>query len=378
MLSPVPEERFSLKDHLFNKEKVDYLSGLLEEAVEGFDRARFSRTVVSGMADLELKQRVAFIAGVLTDYLSPDFETAAKQISNALPPPLDPTLTDDDFGDFILAPFGQYVQDHGLEHFDISMGLIKEITKRFSMEGPIRPFIDAYPGQTLEVLQTWARDENYHVRRLVSEGTRPLLPWAPRISLDVRDPLPLLDLLHADPTRYVTRSVANHLNDIAKIEPGLTVDTLRRWRSEAKQDPAELDWMTNHALRTLIKRGDPAAMELLGYSPQPSVEARLDVATPIVRPGEALEFSVDLRAGREENLIVDYTIDFVKKSGATSGKVFKLKRLSMESDEDLTLVKRHPLRANATTYSLYPGLHSVTVMVNGVALATADFEVVTD
>ena len=254
---------------------------------------------------------------------------------------------------------------------------MKELTKRFSMEGPIRPFIDAYPGKTLEVLRSWALDENYHVRRLVSEGTRPLLPWAPRISLDVGDTIPLLDILHADPTRYVTRSVANHLNDIAKIEPGLTVDTLRRWRSEERQDPAELNWMTNHALRTLIKRGDPAAMELLGYSPQPQVEALLDVATPIVRPGEALEFAVELHAARDENLIVDYTIDFVKKSGATRGKVFKLKRLSMESGQDLALRKRHPLRANATTYSLYPGTHGVTVMVNGVPFASGEFEVVT-
>ena len=39
-------------------------------------------------------------------------------------------------------------------------------------------------------LQKWATDKNYHVRRLVSEGTRPRLPWSGRLSLDAAAPLP--------------------------------------------------------------------------------------------------------------------------------------------------------------------------------------------
>jgi 3-methyladenine DNA glycosylase AlkC len=255
---------------------------------------------------------------------------AARQIEGALPPPLDPTLTDNDFGDFIFAPFGKYVEDHGADHYLTSMALLRELTMRMSMEGPVRPFIDLRPDETLRLFENWARDDSYHVRRLVSESTRPLLPWAPRISLDVADPIPLLDILHADPTRYVTRSVANHLNDISRIDPRLTIDSLTRWQSEERQTPDELEWMTQHALRTLIKRGDPVAMRLLGYSNEPRMTVgRIDIGTPVVSAGEALRFSIEVTAVETERLLVDYSIDFVRKGGKTSPRVFKLKKLSL-------------------------------------------------
>jgi hypothetical protein len=204
-------ERFSLKDHLFNAEKVAYLGGLLEPVVPDFDRDRFERQVVDAMPALELKQRIALIASVLGEHLATDFPAAAAQIRAALPPPLDPSLKDDDFGDFIFAPFGKYIEDNGTDDYDTAMGLLRDLTMRFSMEGSIRPFIEMRPEETLQQFETWARDPNYHVRRLVSESTRPRLPWAPRINLDPGAPMPLLDILHADGTRYVTRSVANHL-----------------------------------------------------------------------------------------------------------------------------------------------------------------------
>lgn len=369
-------ERFSLKDHLFNEEKVSYLAGLLENAVPELDRAGFESAVMTKMRDLELKERIAHIADVLKDHLAPDFNEAADQIRCSLPPPLDPTLGDDDFGDFIFAPFGKYVEDAGLDQYETAMDLLKELTMRFSMEGPIRAFISSQPERTLKLFETWARDENYHVRRLVSESTRPRLPWAPRIDIPVDAALPLLDALHADPTRYVTRSVANHLNDIAKIEPSLVYDTIRRWREAKRQDPGELEWMIGHSLRTLVKRGDPEAMRLLGYAPNPDVECVIDEVTSEMRPGEALSFTVTISASSEEELLVDYAIDFVRKGGETGRKVYKLKRLSMHAGSLVTLEKHHVIRANASTYSVYPGTHRLTILVNGSPLVDAPFEVV--
>lgn len=370
------EEPFSLKDHLFNEAKISYLGSLLTGAIPGFDRGGFEDEVLSRMPDLELKQRIAMIADVLADHLDPDFEVAAGQIEATLPPPLDPSLSDDDFGDFIFAPLGKYVEDHGMEHYETSIALLRELTMRMSMEGSVRPFIDRWPNDTLRLFTTWARDDNYHVRRLVSESTRPLLPWAPRISIDVSEPIPLLDILHADRTRYVTRSVANHLNDISKIEPDLTVATLTRWRSERLQSQNELEWMTGHALRTLVKRGDPEAIRLLGYSPEPDLTiGPIHVATPVVGAGEALRFSIEVTAVETERLLVDYSIDFVKKGGKTSRKVFKLKKLSLSPGESVVLSKTHPLRANATTYTLYAGTHGLAVMVNGAVVGTAEFDV---
>lgn len=375
---PVSEDRFSLKDHLFNEEKVSYLGSLLSTGVPGFDRERFETAVMAQIPDLELKQRIALIARVLHDHLDPDFAVAADQIRSALPPPLDPTKTDDDFGDFIIAPFGRYVEDHGMNHYEASLALLKDITKRFSMEGSVRPFINAEPQRTLDVFHTWARDDNYHVRRLVSESTRPRLPWAPRIEIDVAAPIPLLDVLHADDTRYVTRSVANHLNDISKIDPPLVFEALHRWRGETRQAKEELDWMTGHSLRTLLKDGDPTAMEILGYSPEPDIVARFTEITPDVYAGEALEFAVEVTARSDERLMIDYSVDFVKKGGETRAKVFKLKRLVLPEGETLTLGKRHPLRSDATTYTLYPGKHLVTILANGKPVAHSEFELIVE
>lgn len=368
-------ERFSLKDHLLNAEKIAYLAGLLDGSLRDFDRDGFERSVMERMPDLELKERIGLIAEVLADHLDPDFEKAASEIRAALPPPLDPTRSDDDFGDFIFAPFGKYVEGHGLAHYETAMGLLRDLTMRFSMEGPVRPFIDQRPEETLSIFHTWARDDNYHVRRLVSESTRPRLPWAPRISLAPDTPIPLLNILHADPTRYVTRSVANHLNDISKIDPGLAIDCLQRWRNSGEQDPAELSWMEKHALRTLVKAGDESTMRFLGFSPEPEVDGELTIHTPEVRPGATLSFSVVMKAKGDEALIVDYVIDFVKKNGSTSPKVFKLKRLSIPAGESTTLTKRHRLRSDATTYTLHPGIHRLTVMANGKAMATSEFAV---
>lgn len=374
----VASERFSLKDHLFNRDTISRLAGLLAPVVPGLTTEGFVAEVMAGIGPLELKQRIAHIADILGRYLPESYEQSVHLILAALPPPLDPGLSDDDFGDFIFAPFGEIIVARGLEpeSFDVSLGVIKDLTQRFSMEGPIRPFLDTYPERTLAVLRDWARDDNYHVRRLVSEGTRPLLPWAPRIKLRTADTVPLLDILHADPTRYVTRSVANHLNDISKSEPGLVVDTLRRWRSASLQDERELEWMCRHALRTLIKRGDTAALELLGFSSNPSVVVGPVNVVPSgpVRIGDSLRFEFEIVAHGEEKLVVDYIIDFIKKEGATRPKVFKLKSFEMTQGETRVLSKSHRMPLNATTFTLYPGTHRLTVQVNGRAATTTEFE----
>jgi 3-methyladenine DNA glycosylase AlkC len=367
----------SLKDHLFNAERVGYLAQQFSAAVSGFDDKRFTRAVLKRLQPLELKQRIVLIAETLERHLAEDFPKAAQQLVSALPPELDPTKTDDDFGDFIIAPLGEFVVRRGMapEHVAISLKTLKEITKRFSMEDALRAFLNAYPEKTLRELVKWSTDRNYHVRRLVSESTRPRLPWSGRLSIHHSVPLPLLDQLHADRTRYVTRSVANHLNDIAKLDPALVLETLTRWRKQRNQEPEELDWMCRHALRTLVKQGHTETMKFLGYCTDPQVKvSAIKIANSTITAGQSLEFSVTLTALRDESLIVDYVIDFVKASGSLSPKVFKAKKLRLRQGESITIAKRHPLRSNATTYRLFPGTHRLTIQVNGKAMASASFE----
>lgn len=331
------------------------------------------------LTKLELKERIVHLACTLEGFLSPDYRVAAQQIVAALPPPLDPTKSDDDFGDFIFAPLGEFVVRNGgsKQHLAVSLRTLKEITQRFSMEDAIRAFINEHPTQTMDTLAKWSSNSHYHVRRLVSEGTRPLLPWSKRLTIEPGSAMSLLDALHADPTRFVTRSVSNHLNDIAKSDPKAVVETLKRWKQEQKQDSAELAWMSRHALRTLIKQGDPQTLRFLGFRPNPKIKvSQFTIERERIKPGEAIEFSFVITAQRDEDLIVDYVIDFVKANGVLSPKVHKLKQVTVAKGEFAQLKKKHVLRANATTYTLYPGTHRVSLQINGTRFDTATFELV--
>lgn len=365
---------FSLKDQLFNREKVRHLAGLFAAVDAGFDAEAFEERVMADLPALELKQRMALIADVLADHLPEPLPEAAPVLLKALPPPLDPSKTDDDFGDFIYAPLGEYVAAKGIEaHPDLSLDLLEEITQRFSMEWAIRPFLKRWPAEVLARMEEWATHSSYHVRRLVSEGTRPRLPWGEAVGLRLDEALPLLDHLHGDGTRYVTRSVANHLNDIAKKDPDLVMDRLEHWQQAGAQSAGELGWMTSHALRGLVKAGHPRAMKMLGYDPDLDLGAEIALKSENVRIGGALEFSAHLEGQAGSPVLVDYILHFQRPGGKVSAKVFKLKQ-SKISGRLLKLDKRHKLKGNATTFKLVPGPHRIELMVNGRVRAEAAFE----
>ena len=365
-------QNFSLKDQLFNAEKTRYLAGLFAGADPSFDAAAFEGQVMSRLPDLELKERMAWIAECLRQAVPGDLPQVAPVLLRALPAPLDPTKTDDDFGDFIFAPLGDWVVAVGLDHPDLALNVLEELTQRFSMEWAIRPFLNQYPDQVLARMQDWCSHSSYHVRRLVSEGTRPRLPWGQAVGLKLTDPLPLLDRLHSDPTRYVTRSVANHLNDITKKDPELVLGRLQGWVSAEQQDQAELRWMTSHTLRGLVKSGHPDAMKMLGYDPDAEVAVTVEVIGD-ARIGSALDFDVTLNGAENHPVLIDYIIHFQRPGGKTSAKVHKLKQATLR-DGALSLSKKHKLKGDATTFKLVPGAHRLEIQVNGRVRAGVDFE----
>ncbi len=370
------DERFSLKDHLFNAESIGDLAAEYATAIPGFDSAAFHADVLAGFPERELLERLEWITDCLEPYLPSAFPAMADIVEAAMPPPLDPSLRDDDFGRFIHAVPGILAVRHGLEdHRDRALDLLYAATKRFSMEFYIRPFLNRWPEDTLARLAVWAEDDNYHVRRLVSEGTRPKLPWAKAVTLSPDQTVPLLDMLHGDPTRYVTRSVANHMNDLTKTVPERVYTLLSNWAEAGRQDRKELDWMTRHALRTQIKAGAPAALKMLGYDPGADVSATVEVAAPVVQIGEALSFKVHLSAPQDLPVLVDYVIRFPSASGKLREKTFKLKQAKIAAGTPLVLEKRHLLKANASTFTLVPGAHQLLVQVNGVIRAETTFDV---
>ena len=369
---------FSLKDQLFNLEKVDYLGGLIGQVYADFDQTAFHRDVVEAFPRLELKQRIAHISTCLYQYLPAPYPAALDIILNALPPALDPTKTDDDFGDFILAPLSLFVATQGCtaDYLELSLQALKEITKRFSAEDAIRYFINSFPEETCRFLLDCAQDENYHVRRLASEGTRPKLPWSQKLVIDYRQPLPILEVLFADNTRYVTRSVANHLNDISKVDSALVIETLARWDASGQQTAEEMTFITKHGLRSQIKQGNKQALALLGFGGKPDITIiHFSTSTPVVQVGAAFEFTLELRANKSQKLLVDYLMTFAGDGKKQPQKVFKLKQLELKAGEVVQLKKRHPMRL-MTTRRLILGEHRIVLQVNGQAFDSLSFELV--
>ncbi|MFT7595935.1 MAG: 3-methyladenine DNA glycosylase AlkC [Paracoccaceae bacterium] len=368
---------YSLKDQLFNAEKIRYLAGLFGAADAGFDSDKFETQVMARLPELELKARIQWIADCLSASLPGPLPNSAPILRAAMPAPLDPSLSDNDFGDFIFAPLGEYVVAAGLnDHPDLSLDLLAEITQRFSMEWAIRPFLNRWPDLVLTRMQDWAQHPSYHVRRLVSEGTRPRLPWGQGVSLQLDQPLGLLDQLHADPTRYVTRSIANHLNDITKKDPDLAMDQLETWADQSTQSQKELDWMTSHALRGLVKSGHPRALEMRGYDPDADITCAITVKSTPVQIGGMLEFGCQINAQRDTPVLVDYLIWFRKADGSERSKVFKLKTATAKANTPLIIAKSHRLKGDATTFRLFTGAHRLALQVNGVMRGEASFDLI--
>ncbi|MGB1252204.1 MAG: DNA alkylation repair protein [Candidatus Promineifilaceae bacterium] len=369
---------FSLKDQLFNPEKVAYLTDLFAAVYPAFPSVSFQQMVVDAFPQLELKARIEHIAVCLQKSLPPEYLTALDIILRALPPELDACLTDDDFGDFIIAPLNHFVAMYGCsaENLTPSLNALKTITKRFSAEDAIRYFINAFPDETVAFLQRCSADENYHVRRLASEGTRAKLPWSQKLVIDYKVPLPILNALYADNTRYVTRSVANHLNDVSKLDPTLVVETLARWQKSGQQREKEMAFIVKHSLRTLVKQGNQDALALLGFGETPEVTIRgFSTHTPTVKIGEAFEFVLTIESHKAQNIMADYVMRFASNGNKRGRKVFKLKQVALSAGQTIAIKKKHPMRL-MTTRRLYEGTHEITLQLNGQAHGTLAFELV--
>jgi 3-methyladenine DNA glycosylase AlkC len=370
------KEKFSLKDHLFNPERVEYLSSLIATAYPDFKKKEFQEAVLEKFPELELKERIVWIRECLKRFLPKEYSDAVNILIKSLPKECDPTKTDDDFGEFILAPLSDFVAIYGCtkEYLDFSLNTLEEMTKRFSVEDSIRYFLNAFPKKTLTKIGEWSQSKNYHVRRLASEGTRPRLPWSQKVHLDSNAVIKtILDNLYHDPTRYVVRSVANHLNDISKENPELVVETLERWSASNNQTEQEMKYLSSHSLRTLVKKGNSDALEHLGYRSSAHINIqKFEIETPSVTIGSAVEFSFNLTSVEKENLMIDYIIHFQASKGSPRPKVFKIKKASLEKGDSLRIQKRHPLRVMSTK-KLYPGIHKITIQINGKVYEGGEF-----
>lgn len=370
------DQNFQVRD-VFNARVVNQLAADLARVWSGFDARGFSRVVNSRLKDLSFSGRAAWIRDSLWGYLPKDFPRALEIILKALPPEI---VADDltGYDGFIVMPQNDFVAKYGLEHYELSMGALYQMTRRFSAEGAIRAFILKDSERTLAILSEWAEDENPHVRRLVTEGTRPRLPWTMQLKPFIDDPRPVLTLLEklkTDPVLMVRRSVANNLNDIAKDNPDLVVHTLRRWKTINDEGT---QWLIRHAARTLVKQGNQEALAVLGFDLKPGIAvSKFRLAPSTVNMGAEIAFSFEIKstAKRKQNLVIDYVIHHVKANGKLAPKVFKLTNRKLMAGETIQIAKRHSFRP-IRTRNYYAGEHRIAIQINGIEQVMAKFQLV--
>lgn len=358
----------------FGPDVPDKIAGRISTVWDGFNRAGFLREALSGYEALDLKQRARQIAQTMRRHLPADYAQAIQILGGTLGPRLEQS---GEFGMsvFLYFPHALFVAEYGLEHFDVSMQFQYELTQRFTAEFCIRPFLEHDPEKTLSVLRQWSCDPSEHVRRLVSEGTRPRLPWAPQLRGFRENPRPVLALLESlkdDPSLYVRRSVANNLNDIGKDHPALLAQVTRRWRKDATP---EREWIVRHALRSAIKRGELGALEVLGYGKPARVRiepAAIRPARPVIGGKVEIGLEITNPGKTAQSVLVDLRIHYVKASGKSSPKVFKLKCMELPPGLSIKLGKKLSL-ADKSTRKHYPGVHRVEALVNGKPFLLGEF-----
>ncbi|MDC6130217.1 DNA alkylation repair protein [Burkholderia gladioli] len=357
-----------LKDSMGERQFRSLLS-TLKLIERSFDTRRFLAVALDGLDELSLMARVrraslAIEAGAQA--LPGGYDTVLTLLAEAAP-----HLG----GGFLSLVAPDYVGQFGRHDFDRSMAALAFFTRFGSSEFGVREFLRDDPRRALATLRDWSRHEDQAVRRLASEGSRPRLPWSFRLREIEADPAlaaPILDNLRADPSDYVRRSVANHLNDVTKLHPDWVLERAAAWGV----DDAGTRWIVRHALRTLVKRGDARALALLGASGAARIEAVPFAVTPArIELGETVTLAAELVSTAQDvqRLVVDYRIGYVKKNGSTAHKVFKLRELTLAPGQRIDIVRSQRIR-DFTTRTHYAGRHGVELIVNGAVVAQAHFD----
>jgi 3-methyladenine DNA glycosylase AlkC len=361
-------------DELLNAEVVACLTACLRKAEPEQHWLAVERSAVAFEAQ-GLAERVRAVQGALLAELPPDYGIAAGILRCA--------QRDDAFTGWMIWPVTETVAARALESrrehdFEDGLQLLAELTGRLTSEFALRSFLDADLDRTLRTVATWTAHEDEHVRRLASEGTRPRLPWARRVPALLQRPsatLPILHAIHRDESEYVRRSVANHLNDISRIDPVLAVETATRWLEVGDATSSQL---VKRALRTLVKEADPDALALFGFAPPREIHVDgLRIRPTTVAIGDALRFEAEISSTgtRPIDLAIDYVVNHRKANGDLIPKVFKLTTRRLDSGERTELARDHSFK-RISTRRYYPGRHSIELQVNGVRYGIAEFDLI--
>ncbi len=348
----------------FKKDFFEKLSDRIVKEFPAFDREKFLKLVFNNeWKHKELKQRMRHASNSLHEVLPSDYRKALGILMKA----------SKGLKGFNAMIFSDYVEVYGLDDPEVSIPALELFTQLCSSEFAVRPFIIRYPALMIKQQKKWAKNKNPQVRRLASEGFRPRLPWAMALPEFKKDPspvLPVLEILMNDKEESVRRSVSNNLNDIAKDNPNITLRFAKKWFGKS----SEVDGVIKHALRTLLKSGDPAALALLGYKDKSNISLKdFKISPQVVSVGEKLNFSFTLvnKSKGPVKLRVEYAVYYLKSKGKYSRKVFKVTE-NIFKEKNIP-IKRSRSFVDMTIRKHNPGKHKISIIVNGKELGSKDF-----
>ncbi len=371
--------------NMFNEQFFDRFTKDLKRVIDDFDAREFVLQIMNDeWENKEYKQRIAHITTILKKFLPADYKDAIAKILELLDyqEKAQPDFSKIDDTRFSLtleygAILDNYVEQYGLDHYETSIKAIERITQFTSCKFVTHPFIVKYPDEMMAQMLVWSKHEHWGVRRLASEGCRPRLPWAmalPDLKNNPAPIIPILENLKNDPARSVRLSVANNLNDISKDNPQIVIDLAKKWHGKSK----EIDWIIKHGCRTLLKQGNSEIMELFGLGSVKNISIEdFQISTPKVKVGDSLEFSFNLlnNNNKKNKIRLEYGIYYQKANGTLSKKVCKVSERDYAENSITRITRKHSFKV-VTTRKFHPGLHQVSVIINGNEFEKYNFELI--
>ncbi len=343
----------------------------LAEAVgtvyEPFPIKPFLNEVCEPLASLSLNERMRHTSVVLHKYLPSHYQKSIGILEDVIP------LLPKGYTNLV---FPDYVSQFGTHDFKTSLKALHYFTRFGSSEFAIRTFLKMDFDRTIQEMYRWSEDENEHVRRLSSEGSRPRLPWSFKLDAVIENPThtqPILDNLKQDESLYVRKSVANHINDFSKDSPDFVLKLVKSWDTSHPHTT----WIVKRGCRSLFKQGDKRSLAAFKYTKDIQVSIKnFTITPPSVKIGEAIHFTFELLSKKKstQRLMIDYRIHYVKKNGSLSPKVFKLKEVDLLAGQSVHISKKQSFQ-DFTTRKHAAGKHQLEILVNGEVVKSVVFQV---
>ncbi|HFL3588901.1 TPA: DNA alkylation repair protein [Clostridioides difficile] len=353
-----------LLKNMYNRESLYEVAVAIQSVYNSFKVDEFIKsTMDETWNNLELKARCRKISMSLGMYLPEDYNEALSILEKSVT------------GFYFAFFFPDFVEVYGQDdiNWDLSISALERNTEYWSSEFAVRAFIIKDEERMMAQMRKWSKHKSEHVRRLASEGCRPQLPWGQAISKFKKDPtpvLPILEQLKTDTSTYVQKSVANNLNDISKTHPDLVISIAKDWYGKNKST----NWIVKHGCRTLLKKGNRDVLALFGYDDTTSINLQdFTLETTSISIGEDLTFSFNILAKKATKTRLEYGIDYIKSNGKRNRKIFKISEVSLKENEKKSYMKKHSF-ADVSVRKHYPGIHSITIIINGVEKGKLDFE----